>query len=781
MKKIKISVTEFAQPLARSGSIRREGPVSGMELGSRVHKKIQLALAKILTYKPEVLLKRQFTSKRFNFELSGRADGIIYGQTNIVDEIKSTFSLERLREDIEENSMHPYRLQALTYAYMVSLDLHTPVIAQLRLVSLRNKKEHLIKLELSDEFNEWFAARLQQLENEARLQATQRRKRKGIASTIVFPFVPARPHQLDLVEAVEKEAKKGGRALIQAPTGIGKTVGVLFPIITASFKRGNRVFYLTPKNSQFEVAKEAVERICNNRAIKSRTLTSKRKLCRKEFMDCNPDYCEFAHSYYDKMEKGDLYNQVQRLGHCGTTEIQQLADQHEVCPYQLQMDTLGSADLIVGDYNYVFSPNAGLSGLFSDLEKGRKPGLIIDEVHNLYTRGMEYYSPSIRVSFFEEIDGFSVPKKLKKRFRRILSECKALVSQYRPSPLVSTAVALNSQAFIMLNEQIHSLLLDYIGETSSLTDTDPVLELYRIWSAFTDVLRIRDEETQSAYTYDRGGESLQLICCDPSRFLSATFEHFFSVTGFSATIKPFDFYRKLSGFPETTLTREFPSGFPNEHRKVMIIPQVSTTYRQRERNYKKIGEAICRIALENPGNYLAFFSSYDFMAKTREFLDEFGLNIVAQRRDSRPADVKEIEALLTAANTKNLVLAVQGGALSEGVDFNSRHLKGAFIVGPAVPLVTFERELLRAYFQEKFGNGFSYAYAWPAMTRSVQASGRVIRDMKKRGLIVLMDGRFLLDPYTQSLPDFWYNKSPTELVSRSVLADVRDFWQDDRL
>jgi DNA excision repair protein ERCC-2 len=777
MKKIKIAITDFAQPLAMSGSIRREGMISGLELGAKAHKRIQTALARNLSYKSEMLIKEEFKTKRFCFSLSGRADGVMFGEKALVDEIKSTFSLERLIEEIETFPQHPYRLQALTYAYILSLKSGNPVGAQLRLVSLKNKKEHLVHLDLTDDFSIWFAARLQQLEDEERLRIAQRRKRRGIASTIKFPFAPPRPHQSDLADTVEQVAKQGARALIQAPTGIGKTMGVLFPILKSGFKRGNITFYLAPKNSQFEVAKDAVERICPGKAVKARTLTSKRKLCRKEFVDCHPDYCEYAKDYYDKMNAGRVYEEVKKFGHCGASEFIALGEQHQVCPYQLQMDTLASADLIIGDYNYVFSPNAGLSGLFTDLEKSRKPNLIVDEVHNLYARGMEYYSPTLSLSFYDDISRFSPPKKIKKAFFRLVSESRSLIEKYRPNRGNSEEVAIEGDLFLLYYEQIHAMLLDYISVTPHLTDNDPILELYRMWASFCDVLRIRADETKVAYIIKSGYEYLQLICCDPSRYLATTMEHFHTVTGFSATLKPFEFYRHLSGFPVTSITKEFPSGFPDEHRKVLIIPQVSTTYRNRDQNYIKIAEAITRIAKEHKGNYLVFFPSYDFLAKTREALEKYDLPLVIQKRDCGPADIKELEAQLTSPKTKSLVLTVQGGVLSEGVDFNSPHLKGAFIIGPAVPLVTFERELLRGYFQEKFGDGFSYAYAWPAMTKSIQASGRVIRDTEKRGLIVLMDDRFLQEPYAQSLPEFWYEKTPRELVSKSVLSDVRDFWQ----
>ena len=214
---------------------------------------------------------------------------------------------------------------------------------------------------------------------------------------------------------------------------------------------------------------------------------------------------------------------------------------------------------------------------------------------------------------------------------------------------------------------------------------------------------------------------------------------------------------------------------------MLIIPQVSTAYRHRDRNYSKIGEGISRIAELNPGNYLAFFPSYDFLKKTASFIwCEQGCVVQQQRGMSQEA-VEDLGKCFVDEEQDSIVLAVQGSIFSEGVDYNSPRLKGVFVVGPALPRISFERELLRNYYQDHFGNGFAYAYAYPSMIRSIQASGRAIRAADKKGLLVLMDGRFLSVPYVDSIPRFWYQDSPRELVSKQITADVREFWREGRV
>jgi DNA excision repair protein ERCC-2 len=54
-------------------------------------------------------------------------------------------------------------------------------------------------------------------------------------------------------------------------------------------------------------------------------------------------------------------------------------------------------------------------------------------------------------------------------------------------------------------------------------------------------------------------------------------------------------------------------------------------------------------------------------------------------------------------------------------------LRAVAVVGPCLPALTLERQLLKDYYQERFERGFEYAFAVPGMTRVVQAAGRLIR------------------------------------------------------
>jgi DNA excision repair protein ERCC-2 len=262
--------------------------------------------------------------------------------------------------------------------------------------------------------------------------------------------------------------------------------------------------------------------------------------------------------------------------------------------------------------------------------------------------------------------------------------------------------------------------------------------------------------------------------------LKACYDEYEHVVGFSATLKPFNYYSKLSGLESENLkTAEFQSPFARENRKLLIIPQISTKFSERARNYPRISETIHRISTLKRGNYFAFFPSFDFMERVFQiFAPPEGFTVLKQERDMKASDVEGFLEHLRSEIAPTIVFAVSGGIFSEGVDYPGKMIIGAFVVGPPLPSFDLEREQMREYYQNSYNAGFDYAYTYPAMSKAVQAAGRVIRSETDRGLIVLMDSRFVHSSYAQSMPKDWFEQSPRELVSQSILKEVSEFWSE---
>ena len=116
-----------------------------------------------------------------------------------------------------------------------------------------------------------------------------------------------------------------------------------------------------------------------------------------------------------------------------------------------------------------------------------------------------------------------------------------------------------------------------------------------------------------------------------------------------------------------------------------------------------------------------------------------------------------LNAFCEKGRNKSLTaLCVMGGAFSEGIDLTGDRLIGVVIVGTGLPMVCTEQEILKGYFDKREQNGFDYAYQYPGMNKVMQAAGRVIRTMEDRGVIALLDDRFLRADYQTLFPREWY-------------------------
>jgi len=234
------------------------------------------------------------------------------------------------------------------------------------------------------------------------------------------------------------------------------------------------------------------------------------------------------------------------------------------------------------------------------------------------------------------------------------------------------------------------------------------------------------------------------------------------------------------GLPaERTSSISLPPPFPRENRKVMILPQVRTTFKAREKNYGRIASLIAEMSDAHAGNDLVLFPSYKFLAEVSAVIPKTRARLLVQRPDLSDFERRHILAALEAPPPEGILLfAVSGGMYAEGVDYPGELLSGVFVVSPALPQVSFERELLRRYFDEREEAGFDYAYLQPGMTRVVQAAGRLIRSETDRGVIALICRRFLEEPYARYLPRDWYEETPAELVTNNPAAEIREFFEN---
>lgn len=801
-----MAVRDFALPSPLTGSIEVNSGYSQVFGGDRlsegrdVHTLIQKQRQKAnAVYKLEQKVAHKFECERYIFSVSGRVDGFIDGLVPIIEEIKSTVSKGELVSRLKEDRDHPYSLQLATYAYMVYLDRQVAPRTRFLITGNDDQYEELeVPFELSH-YEPWLERRLSELCELVEREEANRSRRQEISQLLFFPFASPRPGQRELVDELFSGLQERTQILIQAPTGLGKTVGVVYPVLKDALERGQRVVYVTPKNSQHAGAQEAIEKLREGGcSVKSLTLNAKARMCLKEEVICNPGYCQYARDYYDKVSENKLVEKMAGMTMLSQEQFKELGEQYEVCPFELSLDGVANTDVIVADYNYVFSPRNTLGRFTWSLSKTpEKPNLVIDEAHNLPQRACDYYSKSLSyaelASFAEKMGGLSVSEVIEAK--STLSEVLYSISTVgRTVGGKECKVTLAPAMFEKALGKLQALMLKRLQNSSkqeqgkkepgkSEPGGDPIAALVNYLSDFVDALAFEGDEFFHLYTRTRGkdgaDEVLKVVCCDASSKLKLAHKEFAHVVGFSATIKPFQYFLQLCGFEEDASCKEYLSPFPKENRKILVIPQVSTKYADRERNYDKIARAVSVLTAVRPGNYFVFFPSFQFLQAVFERASKLigePFRLLKQESEISRSRANEILAELTSG-LPTLVFAVQGGVFAEGVDYPGEMIIGALVVGPGLPNYNFEREQIRDYYQKRYGSGFDYAYIFPAMAKVVQAAGRVIRSDRDRGLIVLMDKRFTENQYVSAMPNDWSEGGIGQHVSNSLVKDIESFWQ----
>lgn len=697
-----------------------------------------------------------------------------------IEEIKTAFSAAKLAQKVRLDPWHPYCLQVKTYAYIQFKQTGMMPTASLYLVSLLRRDAIEVEIDLDiRSYEDWLARRLDEVVEEAERQESEYQRRKTLAHKLKLPFEKARPGQEELIDQLEKGIANGRPILVQAPTGLGKTMAVMLPTLRDAFFRGQKLIYTTPKNSIHKIAEDAAERLRScDVPIKSLTLTAKAKMCKLSEVNCDPKVCEYARDYYTKLSDNAIVEEV-TSSHADLTPtlFSDYGEKYKVCPFELSLDCIDRADIVICDYNHVFAP-ISLSGRLTNPthRKNAKPNLVIDEAHNLHTRATGYFSAEVQTRELEELRSMIHAPEAK----LLASSCIELVRTISITQRTPQAkVQLDTDLFMQVHKQLTRLVMESVDTTAPLEQSHPLMQLYYLWSEFCSALEHNASEKFCTCKREKNNITIKITCCDASKALKQRYQEYDSVVAFSATLKPFSYFSTLSGFDnDSTQVFEAASPFPRSNKKIIVIPQISTKWTDRAANYQKICDVISRITALKPANYIVFFPSFDFLEEVASRLSVPNFQLIMQKRSMSNSEVQLILQEMRT-NRSCILMAVQGGTFSEGVDFAGEMASGAIIVGPGLPGYDLERELLREYYERTYGSGFEYAYTYPAMTKVIQSAGRVVRSETDRSLIVLLDRRFLADSYAQSMPVDWYAQNPNELVSNSILKDVETFWQNE--
>lgn len=779
-KTIKISVRNLVEFVMRSGDIdnRRSGGAErdAMQAGSRIHRKIQRRMG--ADYRAEVSLKHVVEWEECRLVIEGRADGVISNpQETVIDEIKGVgLDVSRLEEPV---GVH--LAQAFCYGYIYASGHGLDQIG-IQLTYCNRETEEIRRFRQDKslpELKAWFENLMEEYKKWAQYQYQHEILREESLQKLQFPYV-YREGQKELAVSVYRALNRGKNLFVQAPTGIGKTLSTVYPALkNMGGGQGDKLFYLTAKTITRSVAEECFE-LLRRRGLyfSTVTITAKEKLCPLEKAECNPAACNLARGHFDRVNAAVFDIIHQEIG-ITREVILRYAGKHQVCPFEFCLDISSWADGVICDYNYAFDPNVRLKRYFAEGVSGEYL-FLIDEAHNLVDRAREMYSAVLIKEDFLTVKKIlkghagKVERRLE-RCNRMLLEMKRECDGYQ----VLEEINLFVNALMELFGEMENLLEDP-DAGREIADWDLVLDFYFQIRHFLNMYENLDDHYRVYTEMEEDGRfALRLFCIDPSRCLSDCLDKGRGSVFFSATLLPVLYYKNLLSGNLDDYAVYALSPFPQKNRLLMIGSDVSSRYTRRNQGeYRKVVDYIHAVAKSHKGNYMVFFPSYRYMeAVEKELQDRYDGSFTWRMQEGRMTE-EEREGFLAEFETGRkqsfVGLCVLGGIFSEGIDLKAKRLEGVIVVGTGLPMVCTEQEILKKYFEERQENGYDYAYQYPGMNKVMQAAGRVIRTGEDRGIILLLDDRFLRPEVQEMFPREWSEYAP---VTRNTVSGwLERFW-----
>ncbi len=760
--RLSIAVRELVEYALRSGDLNLTFVGSGRNTEAiRAHQKVQKSRPE--SYAPEVSISHEIETPRFLLSIGGRIDGIYHHPDRvIIDEIKTTtrdpayFHSDDFQQN--ENPFHWGQVRVYAYFYAASHNLDT-IEAQLTYYHLdtgemREFRRSFTTADLEIFFNELVARYLEWAET----LANWCRVRDDSIQNLKFPFADYRPGQRDMAVAVYRTIRDRKQLIVQAATGIGKTMGAIFPAVKAIGEQvTSKIFYLTARTTGRIAAEKAFDELrAGNLRIKSLTLTAKDKICFNPESACHPDECEFAKGHYDRLN--DALKSIFQQDALTREAIEATARSCKICPFEFSLDLSLWADCVICDYNYAFDPRVFLRRFFA--EGSGDYTFLADEAHNLVDRAREMFSAQIfKTPFLEirrelrdELPGlYRQIGKINAWLVRARKKCQASGREFLTEKDAPEDLCPLLKGFLRMAER-------WLALNIKAPFREGLLDLYFSVSRFVAVSDQYDENYATCFEPEGRNLGVKLFCTNPSGQLRDALKRCKSVTFFSATMTPGDYFRTLLGCEAETPELRISSPFPPQNLGVFVSDRISTYYKDRKRTKADVAKTLATLANERKGNYLFFFPSYEYLRMVSELFARECPEIQTLIQRPGMAESERVAFLETfaAENPNSLVgFTVMGGIFGEGIDLKGDRLAGAVIVGVGLPGICPERELIRAHFEELSASGFAYAYLYPGINRVLQAAGRVIRTEKDQGVVLLIDQRFSTFRYRSLLPQEW--------------------------
>ncbi|MBE7940372.1 MULTISPECIES: ATP-dependent DNA helicase [Ramlibacter] len=703
-------------------------------------------------YETEIALRGSFEG----LEVRGRADGFDPA-LNRLEEIK-THRGDLARQPANHRALHWAQARCYGALLCEARGLAQLDIALVYFDIATQRETVLTETWEAPALREAFEALCRDFLAWAQQESAHRAARDAALQALAFPHPDFRTGQRELAEAVYRGAATGRCVLAQAPTGIGKTVGTLFPLLKAAPAQAlDKVFYLTAKTTGRQLALDAAQALGAGRTLPLRVveLVAREKACEHPGSACHGESCPLARGFWDRLPAAR--SDALQSGLLDAPALREVARRHAVCPYYLSQELCRWTDVVVGDYNYWFDGSALLHALA--LEQGWRVAVLADEAHNLVERAREMYSAEIAQADLRALRR-TVPQAVRGALDKVQRGWSALRKAREAAGDRLDGLPAN---FLQALRGACTAIEEHFAQAAPGASLDEGLQ--QAWFGMLGFLKLAETfgehsvlewREQPAARGGRPDAVLRIQNLVPASFLAPRFAATRTSTLFSATLSPPRYALDMLGLPQHTAWVDVASPFSAAQLQVRIVQRISTRWADRGRSVAPIAELIARQFEAAPGNYLAFFSSFDYLAQVADAFEAAHPQVPAWRQSRRMGEAERSAFLARfQPGGQGVGFAVLGGSFGEGVDLRGDRLVGAFVATLGLPQVNPRNEALKARLEQAFGRGWDYAYLVPGLQKVVQAAGRVIRTPEDRGVVWLIDDRFGRPAVRELLPAWW--------------------------
>jgi DNA excision repair protein ERCC-2 len=638
-----------------------------------------------------------------------------------------------------------------------------------------------------------------------------------------FPYSEYRPGQRHMLEVAAQVARDGGIAMIDAPTGSGKS-SVVASLLAE--RKGRKIVIAVRTISQLTTFIRELELVKKKAPqIKTVYLVGKGSMCPLGGEGDVYRRCEgvkaFSNSLMrDRADKGAMVpakdpfiiQQIRRMDKehpllcpyyinskmfvpaegvgvrmVPSTELRNKADRvianpvlprelneysSGICPYELMMHAAKNTDVVILNYHHLFDRQIR-EQLYANLGVEEQDILLlIDEAHNCgdVITGIESVTMEERdlEQASRELSGMARRHKGAEAVRHVLPRLtefiRGLANSMEAEDWFDPAIFDRMIIRESLYKDMDEIVDDLMGLSETIREKNQKAGEFRetaIERLTEFLLRLSNSATDpsflTVYRKEEGGITLEVRSIDPAASLSEVCSSHACAILISGTLSPVESFRKYYFGNGNVTTLSLPNAFPKENRLVACASDITTAYsmRQNKDNTNRIAGYI-RAFSSLKGNRAIYFPSYQILETYADLTtrDIRGKKVFVEPRDAAGAGAALTEFLsLPSRRESGIMFAVAGGKWSEGLDYRGEMLSGAMVIG--LPLAPFNRvrRMMIEYYRHKFGaEGEFLCYTLPAVNRSLQALGRVLRTPEDRGVLVLGEKRFLEKKVRDALP-----------------------------